>query len=157
MKPFFQAEPQLSFTVSRQIMVHDTQLRRRRPRRCPSRCGATTVEFAIVVPIIFAMFLGTIEMTRLNFIRHSAANAAYEGARKSIVPGSTSTDATAEALRLMNAVGVGNNVTAAVSSTATTMTVTVTVPVNTNSWGVGKFSSGMIITQACTLSRESAR
>lgn len=137
-------------------MVNALRLRRKdRALRC--RCGATTVEFAIVVPIIFAMFLGTVEITRLNFIRHSAANAAYEGARKSIVPGSTTQEAKTEALRLMNAVGVANGVTTTVASTATTVTVTVSVPVNQNSWGVAKFSSGMNIVQSCTLSRESFR
>ncbi len=122
-----------------------------------NRRGATTVEFAIVVPIIFAMFLGTIEMTRLNFIRHSAANAAYEGARKAIVPGSSASDATNEALRLMTAVGVSNGVTASLTTVNDAMTVTVTVPVNLNSWGVARFSNGMIITQACTLTRETPR
>ncbi len=126
-------------------------------RRLPERRGATTVEFAIVVPIIFAMFLGTIEMTRLNFIRHSAANAAYEGARKAIVPGSTAAEASAEASRLMTAVGVGNGVAVAVSTTTDSTTVTVTVPVNQNSWGAARFSSGMTITQSCTLSKESPR
>lgn len=134
-------------------------LERKRLRRCKAlgRIGATTVEFAIVVPIIFTMFLGTIEMTRLNFIRHSASNAAYEGARKAIVPGSSSSDASTEAMRLMTAVGVGNGVTATVTSTSETMTVTVAVPVNQNSWGIGKFSTGMVITQSCTLTRESVR
>lgn len=126
-------------------------------RRTLRRRGATTVEFAIVVPIIFAMFLGTIEMTRLNFIRHSASNAAYEGARKAIVPGASTSDASTEALRLMRAVGVGNGVTANVTSTTDSMTVTVLVPVNQNSWGVAKFSSGMVISQSCTLTRESFR
>ncbi len=121
------------------------------------RSGATTVEFAIVVPVIFALFLGTIEMTRLNFIRHSAANAAYEGARKAIIPGSSFTEATDEAMRLMQAVGVSNGVTAALTTLNDTMTVTVTVPVNQNSWGVARFSSGMIITQSCTLSKETPR
>lgn len=93
-----------------------------------ARQGATTVEFAIVVPIIFALFLGTIEMTRLNFIRHSAANAAYEGARKAIIPGSSFTEATDEALRLMQAVGVSNGVTANLTTLNDTMTVTVTFP-----------------------------
>ncbi|MCC6509829.1 MAG: pilus assembly protein [Pirellulaceae bacterium] len=130
------------------------KLRRSNSQR---RRGATTVEFAIVVPIIFAMFLGTIEMTRLNFIRHSAANAAYEGARKAIIPGSSFTEATDESLRLMRAVGVGNGVTASLTTLNDTMTVTVTVPVNQNSWGAARFSSGMTITQACTLSRETAR
>jgi Flp pilus assembly protein TadG len=120
-----------------------------------ARCGATTVEFAIVVPIIFAMFLGAVEMTRLNFIRHSASNAAYEGARKAIVPGSSTADAQTEARRLMTALGVSNGITVTVTSTTATTTVTVSVPVNQNSWGAARFSSGMTITQTCTLSRES--
>ena len=65
------------------------RLHRNRLARPKARRGATLVEFAIVVPVIFTLFLGAIEMTRLNFIRHSASNAAYEGARKAIVPGSS--------------------------------------------------------------------
>lgn len=122
-----------------------------------NRSGATTVEFAIVVPVIFTLFLGTIEMTRLNFIRHSAANAAYEGARKAIIPGSSYTEATDEAMRLMQAVGVSNGVTANLTTLNDTMTVTVTVPVNQNSWGALRFSSGMIVTQSCTLTKETPR
>ena len=71
-----------------------------------TRSGATTVEFAIVVPITLTMFLGAIELTRMNFIRQTAANAAYEGARKAIVPGNTVQDAQTEALRLLNTMGV---------------------------------------------------
>lgn len=126
-------------------------------RPSPRRAGATTVEFAIIVPIIFAIFLGSLEMTRLNFIRHSASNAAYEGARKAIVPGSTTEQARGEALRLMTAVGVSNGVTATVTNNLSSTTVTVSVPVSRNSWGVARFSAGMTITQSCTLSRESPR
>ena len=122
-----------------------------------NRSGATTVEFAIVVPVIFTLFLGTIEMTRLNFIRHSAANAAYEGARKAIIPGSSYTEATDEAMRLMQAVGVSNGVTANLTTLNDTMTVTVTVPVNQNSWGALRFSNGMIVRQSCTLTKETPR
>jgi Flp pilus assembly protein TadG len=137
--------------------MYEHKPKRTNQRRRPSRAGATTVEFAIVVPIIFAIFLGTLEMTRLNFIRHSASNAAYEGARKAIVPGSTTDQARAAAQRLMTAVGVSNGITTDVTSTQSATTVTVSVPVNLNSWGVAKFSSGMVITQSCTLSRESPR
>ena len=133
---------------------HLNRMTRQRSLR-PQRVGATTVEFAIVVPIIFALFLGTVEMTRLNFLRHSAANAAYEGARRAIVPGSRTSDARDEAQRLLTAVGVDKGATINVSTTATSTSVTVTIPVNQNSWGVGKFSSGMNITQSCTLTRES--
>lgn len=131
------------------------RLHRNRRARLRTRLGATLVEFAIVVPVIFTLFLGAIEMTRLNFIRHSASNAAYEGARKAIVPGSSTSDAQTEAMRLMTTLGIANNVTVNVANTTTQTTVTVTVPVNQNSWGVARFSSGMTIVQSCTLSRES--
>ena len=127
----------------------------RQPRS--SRGGATTVEFAVVVPIIFMMFLGSIELTRLNFIRQSAANVAYESARKAIVPGNTETDARTEATRLLSALGIGNGSTVAVTSTLTRITVTVTVPTSQNSWGISRFAGGTNIAQSCTLTRESVR
>ncbi len=122
-----------------------------------ARKGATTVEFAIVVPIILTMFLGAIELTRLNFIRQSAANISYEAARQAIVPGNSEQEARNEATRLLNALGIANGSTVAITSTLTRITVTVTVPSNQNSWGISRFSGGLNISQSCTLTRESAR
>jgi Flp pilus assembly protein TadG len=118
------------------------------------RCGSHTVEFAMVVPIIFTLFLGSIEITRLNFIRHTVANAAYEGARAAIVPGATENDAISEARRLLTSMGCGvdANVTAVVNST--TVQVFVSVPVDANSWGLGRFTSGLHISRTSRLSKE---
>ncbi|MFN9974805.1 MAG: TadE/TadG family type IV pilus assembly protein, partial [Phycisphaerae bacterium] len=66
-----------------------------------------TVEFAIVSPLIFLLFLGSLEMTSLNFVRQTAGNASYEAARKLIIPGGTAAQAETEGLRLMNSLGVG--------------------------------------------------
>jgi Flp pilus assembly protein TadG len=118
------------------------------------RQGATAVEFALVVPIIFALFIGAIEMTRMNFIRHSAANAAYEGARAGIVIGGENNDCSKAAKDLLKRVGVKNDVDVQVTSDATSVTVTVSVPVDKNSWGLGRFTSGFNITQACHLSKD---
>ena len=82
--------------------------KRIQPGRSSRRRGATAVEFALVAPIIFLLFLGSIEMTNLNMIRHTAMNAAYEGARQTIVAGGTADDARKESLRLLNAVHIGN-------------------------------------------------
>ena len=120
-----------------------------------NRLGASTVEFAIMVPIIFTMFIGAIELTRLNFIKQTAANACYEGARKAVTPGGTNTDAQTEASRLLNMLGVGNGASVTVSSTIDKVTVSVSVPVNQNSWGVCRFSSGINVNSSCTLSVES--
>jgi len=103
------------------------------------------------------MFLGAIELTRLNFIRQSAANISYEAARKAIVPGNTDQDARTEATGLLSALGIGNGSTVAITSTLTRITVTVTVPTGQNSWGISRFSGGTNISQACTLTREAVR
>ena len=121
------------------------------------RFGATTVEFAIVVPIILTMFLGAIELTRMNFIRQTAANAAYEAARKAIVPGNTIQDARTEALRLLNTLGVGRGANIAVTTTLSRVTVTVTIPISQNSWGLTRFTGGMNVTQSCGLTLETVR
>lgn len=130
------------------------QSRRQLNRSVKNRIGATTVEFALVVPIIFTMFLGAVEMTRLNFIRHSAANAAYEGARAGIVPGGNETECKKRAKDLMSAVGAGSDIGVSYVADTKTVKVTVTVPIDKNSWGIGRFSCGMQLVQSCQLSRE---
>ncbi|MDZ4851219.1 MAG: TadE/TadG family type IV pilus assembly protein [Pirellulaceae bacterium] len=120
-----------------------------------SRAGTTAVEFAFMVPIIFTMFMGAIEITRLNFIRNTASNACYEGARRAVSPGATTSEAETEARRLLNLVNAGNGATVNVTSAPDSITVAVTVPVNQNSWGISRFSSGLNVTQSCKLSRES--
>jgi len=60
--------------------------RTQRPRRTLRREGAAIVEFAVVLPIIVVLVLGTIEATSMVFLQQSLKLAAYEGARTSIVP-----------------------------------------------------------------------
>ncbi len=130
---------------------------RRKALNRRARKGTVTVEFALVAPLLFMLFLGSIEITRLNFIRQTASNAAYEAARKAIVPGGTSADATAAATNLLNAVKCGAGVTVTITETASNVTASVRIPVNQNSWGIGRFSYGMNVQQSCTLSRESVQ
>ncbi len=66
--------------------------------RASRRKGAMTVEFAIVAPLIFLLFLGGLELTALNFARQTLGNASYEAARKMIIPGGTAAQARAEEL-----------------------------------------------------------
>lgn len=134
-------------------MFHPSPQRRYRTERT----GATAVEFAIVAPIIFLLFLGAIEITRLNFLRHSAANAAYEAARNAIVPGGNAEDATARALSLLAAVQADHGVDIRFTEAPDHVAVTVVIPMNMNSWGVTRYTSGFRITESCTLSRENIR
>jgi len=123
-------------------------------RRSHTRDGTTCVEFAMVVPIILLFFFASIEMTRLNFILHTASNAAYEGARELIVVDAVEADALAAVGQLLNSTGIGNGAEIDVEEWADRVSVTVNIPVNQNSWGIGRFTSGLTITQSCTLMRE---
>lgn len=124
------------------------------PRVGASRGGVLTVEFAIVAPLIFLLFLGGLELTALNFARQTAGNASYEAARKLIIPGGTVAQAQAEGLRQMNIVGLGTGASCTVVNAATTATATVSVPATNVSWGLMRFCAGYNITQTCTLTKE---
>lgn len=126
-------------------------------RYARERTGATAVEFAVVAPVIFLLFLGAIEMTRLNFLRHTAANAAYEAARNAIVPGGNAEDAKERALSLLAAVKADRGVDIRFTEAPDRVAVTVVIPMHMNSWGVTRYTSGFRITESCTLSRESRK
>ncbi len=123
--------------------------------KATNRTGATAVEFALMVPIIFTLFMGGIEITRLNFIRQSVSNAAYEGARKAVMPGGTVSDAQTEAQRLLTILRISNGATYTATIDTDKVTMRVVVPVSQNSWGITRFCSGMNVSQTVTLSRES--
>lgn len=125
-----------------------------RNHRRRDRHGALTVEFAIVAPLIFLIFLGSLELSALNFARQTAGNASYEAARKLIIPGGTAAQAQAEGLRQMSIVGLGTGVTVTVTQTSTSATATVSVPAQNVSWGLVRFSSGYTLRQTCSLTKE---
>ena len=124
------------------------------PRVGSGRKGVLTVEFAIVAPLIFLLFLGGLELTALNFARQTAGNASYEAARKLIIPGGTVAQAQAEGLRQMSIVGLGSGATCTVVNASGTATATVSVPATNVSWGLMRFCAGYNITQTCTLTKE---
>jgi hypothetical protein len=66
-------------------------VRPRRSRRSPRRRrrGATLVEFALVVPVLFLLIFGTFEFGRLMMVQQIMTNAAREGARRGILEQST--------------------------------------------------------------------
>ncbi len=119
-----------------------------------NRSGITAVEFAVVVPVILILFFGAIEITRLNFLRHTASNAAYEAARACIVPGGVQADGVNEAMRLLNATGAYHDANVDVDLSTAAVKVTITIPVSKNSWGLGIFTKDLNIVQRFQLQRE---
>ena len=135
------------------------------PRSCqvnrhahPQRRGATMVEFALVVPIVFILFFAAVEFSRAAMIRHSIDNAVYEAARIAIVPGGTATAAQVEARRILSAVGVVRPsivvTPSQIDRQTPQVTVRVTVPMDANSYVPPQYFAGRSITRELTLRRE---
>ncbi|MEM9658474.1 MAG: TadE family protein [Planctomycetota bacterium] len=144
---------------------HNQTERRRKRRRAVRRssgrrCGATAVEFAIAAPIFFVFAMAAFEFGRLNVIRHTADNAAYEAARYAMVPGASSSDALAKADSIMRTVGTrGARIAVSppvIDSSVEQITVTVDVPLDQNGWITPKFTASRSIQASCTLQTERA-
>ena len=136
------------------IRPSHTMTRSRKPRR-----GAVTVEFAVAFPILLLFTFAGIEFSRVNMIRNTAINAAYEGARKGIVPGATSSECEQAAIQLLDFVDISGG-SAVVSPSniqpkTESVTVTVTVPITSaNSFITPQYFMGRTITTSVTLPRE---
>ena len=130
------------------------------PSTRTTRRGATAVEFAIVAPIFFLLMMASFEFSRLNVIRHTADNAAYEAARHAMVPGATAAEAVAKANSILRTVGTrGARVTitpTTLGPDVDTINVSIDVPLNQNGWIVPKFTSGRTLTAQSTLRTERA-
>ncbi len=125
----------------------------RRPRR-----GATAVEFALVTPLFFLLLFTGMEFSVLSTIRSTANNAAYEGARKLVIPGADAATGQTEAERIMSVVGV-NNLTvtvtpATLTDTTEEVTVKVSVPYASNAIVVPWFAGNLVIESESTLRTE---
>ena len=68
--------------------------------------GAISVEFAMCVPLLFALLFGCYEVARANLMQHAAESAAYEGARVGIIPGATEDEIRAATEFVLTSVGV---------------------------------------------------
>jgi Flp pilus assembly protein TadG len=111
--------------------------------RSSRRPGVAAVEFAVILPFVMVLFLGMIEFGRVLMVQQIITNAAREGCRYAVMPGSTvSSTQTVVTTYLSN-----SSITLASPSTqvtvspdpstaaqGTSITVTVTVPFNSVSW-----------------------
>jgi Flp pilus assembly protein TadG len=136
--------------------------RTNRGRRFPGRCGAAAVEFAMTVPIMLLLLFGALELGRMNMIRQTANNAAYEAARTCIVPGATKAEGVNAAKAVLDSIGVTYSdpvitlepPAAEITDTTLSVTATVVVPYGTNMWVRPLFSKTGSATATCTLTRD---
>lgn len=123
------------------------------------RLGATTVETAFALPILFLFFFSGVEFARVNMIRNAIQNAAYEGAREGMVPGATNSDCAAAANRLIDVLSLQDATISVTPSpilpSTDAVAVSVTVPINTaNSFVMPRFYLGKSLNATVRLSRE---
>jgi Flp pilus assembly protein TadG len=125
------------------------------------RRGAAAVEFAIVAPLLFLLILTMFEFSRLQVIRHTGDNAAYEAARKAMVPGASAGDAVAEANRIMRTIGargVQVNVTPSrIDANTRSVTVEVQTRLDQNALVAPRFTRGATLRSQSTLLTERVR
>ncbi|HVJ86844.1 MAG TPA: TadE family protein [Caulifigura sp.] len=135
----------------------------RRPilKHSANRAGGVAVETAVVLPVLFMIMFGAVDCARLNMVRNTAQNAAYEGARNAITPGATANHAKAVAQKVLNGVGIKNYTVSVSPATITTatdvVTVTVTVPLKDNSWTAAASKTTRNMVRSCTMSVEKTK
>lgn len=133
--------------------------KRERSRPSPgSRHGAVVVEFAIVAPLFFLVVFAMFEFSWLNVVRHTADNAAYEAARRAMVPGATTAEVTNEATRILRTIGARGVVVAVtpdpITVTTNSVTVEIDIPMRSNALVSPRFTASTTIHAESTLRTE---
>lgn len=124
----------------------------------PRRRGAAAVEFALTAPVLFALLFGALELARMNMIRETVNNAAYDAARTCIVPGATNAEGVTAGTSTLRCIGITNGTVQVTPSTITdttpTVSATVSVPYSSNMWFPPLFATSGSATVTCTLTRD---
>lgn len=122
------------------------------------RQGSTMVEFALTLPIVMLFFWASIEFARAAILQHAVDNAAYEACRIVIVPGGTTSEATAAANKILNTFSIkGATITVTpnpITDATTQITCNVAAPASSSMWGTPKFFSGKVLSGKSTLIAE---
>jgi Flp pilus assembly protein TadG len=73
------------------------------------RNGAALVEFAVCLPVLMIMILGSMEASSAIFVKQALTTSAYEGIREAMRTGSTTSVATARAQDVLTARRIRNS------------------------------------------------
>ena len=128
------------------------------------RRGTATVEFAICLPALIALTIGTIDLCSMLFLKESIKLAAYEGARRGVGRDRTNEDVVNRVTeflteRSINFTGDPCTFSATDFTNADTLenvTVTVTVPCDGNLLIPSAMFGGVNLSASVTLRKEYA-
>lgn len=123
------------------------------------RSGVAAAEFAVCLPLLMILFIGTIEACTMIYLKQTLSVAAYEGIRTALQTAATDADVTAAANNILASRNVqGGTVTVSPGpvesqSVQTWLTVTVQAPAASNSV-ISSFYSSQIISASATMMKE---
>lgn len=127
------------------------------PVRRRKRLGVAATEFAVCLPVVVLLVVGTIEACSMIFLKQSLAIAAYEGARTAIIPGATKATVEAACNQILADRKVkGATITVKPSDIAALnpgdyVDVTVTAPCNSNSVVRNTFYRGKTLSSSASM------
>lgn len=128
------------------------------PAHFKSRSGQSLVEFALILPFLLLIILGTFDLGRAVYSQTVISNAAREGARYGIIPGRT-TDQIKDAA-IATAIGVTlerSHIAVAINGGAETITVNISYPLAPLTPMIGVFfgpSGNLTLTSSATMKTE---
>ena len=124
-----------------------------------SRQGSSSIEFALVAPIMFGVIFMAFDFSRISMMRALAQSAAYGACRSSIVDGATRAEAIAEAERVLARLGTKNAIISVnkgqeITEETTEVTVSVDIPLGDNSFFFKPYFTGSSVSSEITLKTE---
>ena len=144
--------------VDRMKLVNRRQASLQQRLRSRRSSGAIAIEFAMCVPVLFALLFGCYEVARANLMHHAAESAAYEGARVGIIPGATEDEIRAATEFVLTSVGVTvytiNTQQSVSDEDVEQVTVEIQVPFDENFKLGTFFVNDPTFRGQCTLARE---
>ena len=91
-------------------------------RKLPIRRGASALEMAIMLPLLFLMVFGIIEFGRAIMVHQVLVNSAREATRRAVIPGATDAQVLATVTKSMNSAGItGYSVGLTIDGTSATL------------------------------------
>ena len=135
----------------------------RRTRKARDRKAAATVEFAICLPVLLFLTLGTMDLCSVIFLKESVTLAAYEGSRRGVARGRTNADVTSRIEEFLDDRGIvyesGGLVTFSSpdfnsADTLENVTITVTVPTAGNMIIPTSLFGDLDVTSTVTMRKE---
>jgi len=126
--------------------------------RKSKRTGATTVEVAACLPLLFLVLFASYEFGRANMLHHVCESAAYEGARVGMVPGATPQKIENAVQGVLSSVGVRNAdiriIPNVINNQTPNIRVEIDIPMRSNTIIPTSFTRDAVFSGKCEMVRE---